>query len=142
MTTAHMARTIGPNGNGHHHSQSASIDVRLSQRWRCQLSTARARRERSLEDFLDTVEECLALRQTERLGHMLSLLDAALAGQHLPRIDAIYQADKADAEEELAQAEYRKNPCKETARVWLDKLGQEARHNEPVMGELREMWRL
>ena len=142
MTTTHIPYTVGHRVERRNHAHVASVDYRLSEKWGCQVGTAKSRRERALNDFLDTVEQCLAMHDTERLGHMLSLLDAALAGQHAPRIDAVYQADCADAEEELAQAEYRKNPCKQTARAWLDALGREARQNEPVMGELRTEWGL
>jgi len=96
-----------------------------------------------VDDVLVLCEELVRMGDTERLGHILSLLDAVLAGQPgLPKLDAVYAADVADAEEELAQAAYRRNPCKETARDWLRALGRESRTNEPVMAALREEFAL
>jgi hypothetical protein len=80
-------RTNGRNLNGH-----GSLDVRLSDRWACQPTTARARRERSLEDVLATMEEARAMGRTALLEHYVNLFDAVLAGlPGLPRVDAIYQ---------------------------------------------------
>ena len=124
-------------------TKPGSLDVRLADRWGCQVSTARSRRERSMSDALDVMEELVRTGATEKLGHYLALFDAVLAGQpQLPKLDAVYAADCADAEEELAQAAYRRNPTKDTARDWLRALGRESRSNEPVMSALREKWGL
>jgi hypothetical protein len=125
------------------HNKPGSLDLRLADRWGCQVSTGRSRRERSMSDALDVMEELVRMGDTERLGHYLALFDAVLAGQpQLPKLDAVYAADRADAEEELAQAAYRRNPTKDTARDWLRALGRESRTNEPVMSALRAKWDL
>jgi hypothetical protein len=120
----------------------ASADYRLADRWGCQVGTAKSRRERCVRETLDVVETYLALGDTAALGHILSLLDATLAGHpELPKLDAIYyQHDAADATEDGKQAEYRHNPCLRTARAWFDELGREGRSNEPVMAALRQQW--
>jgi hypothetical protein len=120
-----------------------SLPVRCSEKWGCQVTTARTRIDRSMADALDVMEELVRMGDTERLGHYLALFDAVLAGQpQLPKLDAVYAADCADAEEELAQANYRRNPTKDTARDWLRALGRESRTNEPVMAALRLKWEL
>ena len=125
------------------HNRPGSLPVRCADRWGCQVTTARARIERSMSDALDVMEELVRMGATEKLGHYLALFDAVLAGQpQLPKLDAVYAADVADAEEEMAQANYRRNPTKETAREWLRALGREARSNEPVMAALRDRWAL
>jgi hypothetical protein len=121
----------------------ASADLRLADKWACQFRTARARRERCVDDFIDVIEDAVAHGDTEKLGHYLSLLDAALAGQpQLPKLDAIYHSDKHDIAEDLAALEYRRAPSKQTARAWLDALGKESRGNEPLMNCLRLEWEL
>lgn len=121
----------------------ASADFRLADTWNCQIRTARARRERAVDDFLDVVVDAVTHGDTDKLGHYLALLDAALAGQpQLPKLDAIYHSDKADLAEDAAALEYRRAPSKQTARAWLDALGKESRHNEPLMACLREDWSL
>lgn len=131
-------RTNGRNLNGH-----GSLDVRLSDRWACQPTTARARRERSLEDVLATMEEARAMGRTALLEHYVNLFDAVLAGlPGLPRVDAIYQACRADVAEDVAEVEYRRTPCKQTARRWLDAMGREGRADTVAMAALREEWSL
>jgi hypothetical protein len=121
----------------------SSQSVRLADKWGCQVTTARSRAERAVSDALDVMEDLVRVGDTGRLGHILALMDAVLAGQpQLPKLDAVYAADVADAEEELMQAAYRKNPTKDTARDWLRALGRESRTNEPVMAALRVKWEL
>lgn len=80
---------------------------------------------------------------TERLEHYVNLFDAVLSGlPGVPRVDAIYQACRADVEEDVAEVEYRRNRCKQTARRWLDAMGREARADSPAMAALREEWSL
>jgi hypothetical protein len=120
-----------------------SLFLRCADKWGCQATTARSRVERSMSDALDVVEELVRMGDTERLGHYLTLFDAVLAGQpQLPKLDAVYQHDHADAHEDVAQAEYRKDPCIRTARKWFDQLGREGRSAEPVMAALRAKWGL
>jgi hypothetical protein len=120
-----------------------SQSIRLADKWGCQVTTARSRAERAVSDTLDVMEDLVRVGDTERLGHILALMDAVLAGQPaLPKLDAVYAADTAEAQEELAHAAYRKNPTKETARTWLRALGKESRANEPVMAALRQKWEL
>lgn len=132
MRPAPRARNVTPR---------VSLDVRLSERWGCQVTTARARREQAVQNVADVMEECLRIGDTDRLGKILNLFDAVLAGHpDLPRLDAIYQHDRTDAEEDMAQAEFRRNPCLRTARQWFDALGREGRSNEPAMAALRREW--
>jgi hypothetical protein len=116
----------------------ANVDVRLSERWGCQPSTARARRQRAVDDIVAVLREHLALGDTDEVGHIMALIDAVLAGP--APAEAIYLCDKADAEEDLAEAEYRRHPCVRTARRWFDALGREGRSTEPAMAALREEW--
>ncbi len=135
-TVAH-ARPLR-NLNGH-----ASLDVRLSDRFGCQPSTARARRERSLEDVLATMEEARAMGNSGLLDHYVNLFDAVLAGlPGLPKVDAIWQACHDDVAEDVAEVEYRRHPCKQTARRWLDALGREGRADTVAMAALRQEWAL
>jgi hypothetical protein len=116
----------------------ASADYRLADRWGCQIGTAKSRRERCVREMLDVVEVYLGLGDTQALGHILSLLDAALAGHpELPKLDAIYYANKADVAEDEAEIEYRRNPSPKTAKAWLDAMGHEARANPIAMAYLR-----
>ncbi len=136
-----MGGTVRPARHSRNLNGRQSVDVRLSEKWNCQFSTARARRQRVVDDVLAVLEAHLALGDTDAVGHIVALIDATLAGQpDLPRLDAIYLCDKADAEEDLAEAEYRRNPSIRTARAWFDALGREGRSTEPAMAALRAEW--
>lgn len=117
----------------------ASVDHRLMNRWDCPIGTAKARRERAIADIVVVVEECIACGDTDRLGHLMSLLDTA---RPVVKSGSIHDANHADAAEDVLQAAYQRNPCKQTARAWFDSLGLEGRANEPAMAELREQWDL
>lgn len=120
----------------------ASVDHRLADRWGCAIGTAKARRERSIPDALAVIRACVESGDSERLGHYMSLFDAALTCPAAEDTDAILVADRADAEEDVLECAYRENPSKQTARAWLDALGREGRANEPAMVALRERWEL
>lgn len=137
-----MTATVQLPGSNGHRAHVASVDHRLMDRWHCQIGTAKARRERATADFLDVIEACLAIGDTERLGHILSLVDSALVGLPVQRPGAIHAADRADTEEDVLECGYRENPCKQTARAWFDALGREGRSNEPAMAALRQEWSL
>ncbi len=135
-----IAGNIGParpvrNLNGH-----PSVDIRLSERWGCQPSTARARRNRTIDDLLDLVDAYLTMGDNSAVGHILDQLNATMAGREQPKGDPIYLADKADAEEDVCEAEYRAHPSIRTARAWFDALGREGRSTEPAMACLRSQW--
>lgn len=120
----------------------ASVDVRLASRWGCQVGTAKARRERSLKDSLDVLEEYVLAADPANLEHFVSLYDAVLSHRVKPAGNPLYVAGKADTSEDALEVEYRQAPSKETARAWLDALGREGRCNEPAMALLRQEWGL
>lgn len=136
-----IAGNIGPakpvrNLNGH-----PSVDVRLTEKWGItSVATARARRNRTIDDLLDVVDAYLTLGDNSAVGRILDLLNATMAGRELPKGDPIYLADKADAEEDVCEAEYRAHPSIRTARAWFDALGREGRSTEPAMASLRAEW--
>lgn len=139
LTIAHTSYTAAQG----HRAHVAALDYRLASKWGCRVGTAKARRERALGDVLDTLEACMLDGETERLGHYLSLFDAALIGtQGLSGRAALYAADRSDTEEDVIQCRYREQPSKKTAKAWFDALGRESRVNEPAMAALREEWDL
>ena len=141
LRSVSMAATVRPLHPARNLNGAPSVDCRLSDRWNCQRSTARARRQRALDDILAVIDAHLALGDTDAVGHIVALIDATLAGRtDLPRLDAIYIADKCDAEEDVKEAEYRRNPCVRTAREWFDALGRQGRSTEPAMAALRAEW--
>ena len=124
------------NLNGH-----GSLFVRLADRWRCQVTTARARYERGVRDMQDAIEESVRMGDTERAGQLLTVFEVA-ASCPADAADPLYTACRADAEEELFELEHRRTHSKHTARRWYEALGKEARANIPAMAELRKDFEL
>jgi len=133
-----MDANIGSPGSARNLNGRGSHSIRLSDRWQCQPTTARARFDRAINDVLDGLEELVRMGEMDRLGHYLSLFDAVLAGHpELPKLDALYDAADADAHEDACEAAFRRNPCKQTARSLLDAMGKESRANPAAMAWLR-----
>ena len=137
-----MGGTVRTGPTPRHLNGKASLPVRLADRWGRQPTAARTRFDRAVSDVLAGFEELIRMGDTERLGHYLSLFDAVLAGQDLPKLDALYTAADADAAEDVAEARFRRNPCKQTAKVLLDAMGREARCNPVAMAWLRKEYDL
>lgn len=127
----------------HHLAQRGSLDLRLAERWGCQVTTARARREQAIKNAADVLEELLRMGDRERLGQIFDLFDAVVAGYpDSPKIDPLYDACRADIEEDMAELEFRRQPSRDTARGWYERLGREGRQNTPAMAQLRRDWNL
>jgi hypothetical protein len=102
---------------------------RLSMEWGCKESTAHDRLNNG-----HSVYQAVAMANRVLLEHgcseevavRMAVVDASLAGEHIPAKDEAHHAhDQADAEEDVEQAAFRRNPCPETWERWRVKLHKE-----------------
>jgi hypothetical protein len=90
----------------------------LAMRWGTKESTAhdRLNNGHSVYRMVADANEAL-LRQglTEEVSSRMAVIDSSLMGERVPSVkDADHAEDVADAEEDVAEAEFRQRPCPET----------------------------
>ena len=90
----------------------------LALAWGCKESTAQDRLNNGHSVYrlvADANEALLAEGLTEEVSSRMAVIDSSLMGERVPAAkDADHAEDVADAEEDLAEAEFRRNPCPET----------------------------
>jgi hypothetical protein len=114
-----------------------SLFIRLLDRWQCRtMSATRARYDRAVADVQAILEESVRMGDLERAGRLLDLFEVAAACPVVEG-DPLYQACRADVEEDLAELEHRRHRNRQTAKRWMEAMGREARANLPAMATLR-----
>jgi cyclophilin family peptidyl-prolyl cis-trans isomerase len=103
--------------------------ARLALEWGCKESTAhdRLNNGHSVYGAVATANRVLIEHGcTEEVAVRMAVVDASLAGENIPAKDDAHHAhDIADAEEDVEQAAFRRNPCPETWERWRIKLHKE-----------------
>jgi hypothetical protein len=92
----------------------------------------------------DVVQTLMASGEHDRLMAMMVPMDAALNAWQapVPLPTAQRNSAKADTGEDMAEAEYHINPCRETARALVKASAVERLHAEQREAALIEEWEL
>ena len=127
-----------------HGNGRVSASLRLATIWGVSARVARERMDRCFADAADVVTVFMADKQGDRLAMRMAPLDAALAAwQCVPTpLEALLDSAKADAAEEIAEAEYHLSPSKETARALVKASARERRRAEIREQSLIQTWEL
>jgi hypothetical protein len=101
-----------------HRTPMQRVHHALSLRWGCKESTVQDRLNNGHSCFkacAEAVEELLVEGLTEEVASRMAEIDSAMMGSRIPTVaDADHAEDVADAEEDVAEAEFRRHPCPET----------------------------
>lgn len=114
-------------------------DVRLSESWGCQVHTAHNRRMLIGQWIEDVVQVYRDAGDNESLGNLLARIDAASAGKipvSLP--DALYRADRCDAAEDTAQAQFIYDRSDGALDAYINHLSQELYSGTQLLALLRD----
>lgn len=105
-----------------HYQPPLSVGVRteddlLGERWHMKNTSAHQHKLRLPADLVDVIEVKQMVGALDSLACYVRPIERAMAAA--PRSDAEYREEATDADEDRAQADYRRNPCVETARPLL-----------------------
>ena len=133
-----MGRNIAPRVLPFKNRPHPSHDVRLSEVWGCQVTTAHNRRMQVgqwVEDVLLTYREA---QDTESMAKLLARIDAALAGQReVPLPDAQYKADHHDAAEDSAQAVWVRDKSDDALDAYITSLSHDLYAGTQLLAQLK-----
>jgi hypothetical protein len=118
----------------------AREDEILGLRWGCQPGTAHQRKLQLPHLLADVVEVRRDLGALESLAFYLTPLENAMAHRVVRAPCAELLADRADAQEDIQQAEFRANPCEDTARALLRKRAMERQTSLDHDREIAAKW--
>jgi hypothetical protein len=127
-----------------HDEDGGSPLLRLATIWGCSAQVARERMDRCFRDGGDVVAVLMQAGQHDRLAAKMAPLDASLtAWQATPALpESMLAAARTDAHEDIAEAAYNANPCRETARALVGAGARDGLETARRNAALIEQWEL